>query len=70
VAGENALLAYFAAPLLLSAFALTASLLGRANFYEQLAQPVWLGLLRSALFAWLVVFLCGLTRRAGIRLQL
>jgi heparan-alpha-glucosaminide N-acetyltransferase len=70
VAGENALLAYFAAPFLLSAFALTAGLLGRANGYDELAQPVWLGLLRSALFAWLVVFLCGLTRRVGIRLQL
>jgi predicted acyltransferase len=70
MAGENALLAYFAAPFLLSAFALTAALLGRANLYEQLAQPVWLGLLRSAFFAGLVVFLCGLTRRVGIRLQL
>jgi predicted acyltransferase len=70
VAGENALLAYFAAPFLLSAFALTAGLLGHANAYDELAQPVWLGLLRSALFAWLVVFLCGLTRRVGIRLQL
>jgi hypothetical protein len=70
VAGENALLAYFAAPFLLSAFALTAAVLGGANVYERLAQPLWLGLLRSALFAWLVVFLCGLTRRVGIRLQL
>jgi predicted acyltransferase len=70
VAGENALLAYFAAPLLLSAFALTAALLGTANLYEKVATPVWLGLLRSAAFAWLVVALCGLARRAGTRLQL
>lgn len=70
VAGENALLAYFAAPFLLSAFVLAAALLGSANFYEEIASPVWLGLLRSAAFAALVVALCGLARRAGIRLQL
>jgi heparan-alpha-glucosaminide N-acetyltransferase len=70
MAGENALVAYFAAPFLLSAFAWTATLLGSVNLYERLAQPAGLGLLRSALFAWLVVFLCGLTRRFGIRLQL
>ena len=53
-----------------SAFVVAAALLGSANFYEEITSPVWLGLLRSAAFAGLVVALCGLARRAGIRLQL
>jgi len=70
MAGENALVAYLLAPFLLSAFALSGSLLGGVNFYETLSQPVWLGILRSALFAYLVVRLCGALRSLGVRMQL
>jgi len=70
MAGENALVAYLLAPFLLSAFALSGSLFGAANFYEMLSQPVGLGMLRSALFAYLVVRLCGALRSLGVRMQL
>lgn len=70
VAGENALVAYFLAPFLLALFSMSAGLFGGTSPYELLSQPVWLGIVRSALFAWLVVRLCGLLRSRGVRLQL
>lgn len=70
IAGENPLVAYFMAPFLLSLFALTAPLLGGTNPYEALGASTWIGLVRSALFAWIVVRLCGWFRFHGIRLQL
>jgi heparan-alpha-glucosaminide N-acetyltransferase len=70
LAGENALLAYLMAPFLLSLFALGAALLGTRNFYEVLAENTAVGLIRSAVFAWIVVRLCGLLRTAGLRVQL
>ena len=69
MAGENALVAYLMAPFFLSAFAASAPLLG-ANVYESLASPTAVGLVRSAVFAWLVVLFCGLLRRRGLRMQL
>jgi len=70
IAGENPLVAYFMAPFLLSLFALTAPLFGGTNPYEALGASTWIGLVRSALFAWIVVRLCGWFRSHGIRLQL
>jgi predicted acyltransferase len=70
VAGENPLLAYLLAPLLLSVFALVAPLLGGVNPYEELGRSTAIGLARSALFAWLVVWLTGVLRNRGWRFQL
>jgi predicted acyltransferase len=70
IAGENPLIAYLMAPFLLSLFALSAPLLGGTNFYEALGQTTGVGLVRSAVFAWLVVRLSGLLRSRGVRIQL
>jgi heparan-alpha-glucosaminide N-acetyltransferase len=70
IAGENPLLAYLLAPLLLSLFELAAPLFGGVNPYEAISQPVPLGLVRSAVFAWVVVRLTGWLRGRGLRFQL
>lgn len=70
LAGENPLLAYLLAPFLLSLFELAAPLFGGANPYEAISQPVPLGLVRSAVFAWVVVRLTGWLRSRGLRFQL
>ena len=70
IAGENPLLAYLMAPLLLSLFALAAPLFGGADPYLALASPTGVGLIRSAVFAWLVVRLSGFMRSKGLRFQL
>jgi heparan-alpha-glucosaminide N-acetyltransferase len=69
IAGENPLLAYLLAPLLLSLFELAAGAIGQ-NPYAALAQPTALGLVRAAVFAWLVVRLAGWLRARGLRFQL
>jgi hypothetical protein len=70
IAGENPLIAYLMAPFLLSLFTLSAPLLGGTNFYEALGQTTAVGLVRSAVFAWLVVRLSGWMRSRGVRIQL
>jgi predicted acyltransferase len=70
MAGENALVAYLLAPLLLSLFAMSASLSGGVNLYGALGATTFVGLVRSAVFAYLVVRLCGYLRARGLRLQL
>lgn len=70
VAGENPLLAFLLAPLLYSLFALSAPLLGGADLYLALGAPTAVGLLRAALFAWLVVRLSGWLSSKGVRFQL
>lgn len=70
VAGENPLLAYLMAPFLLSLFALAAPLWDGRNLYEALGQPTGVGLVRSAVFAWLAVRLSGWLRTRGVRFQL
>jgi predicted acyltransferase len=70
IAGENPLVAYLLAPFLLSLFALTAPLLGGTNLYEALGATTAIGLVRSAVFAWLVVRLTGFPRSKGVRIQL
>jgi predicted acyltransferase len=70
IAGENALLCYLMAPFLLSLFALSAPLFGGTNFYERLGQSTAIGFVRSSVFAWIVVRLCGRLRDAGVQLQL
>jgi hypothetical protein len=70
MAGENALVAYLLAPFLLSLFALAAPLFGGVNVYAALGGTTLVGLVRSAVFAFLVVLLCGALRERGLRLQL
>jgi predicted acyltransferase len=70
IAGENPLIAYLMAPFLLSLFALSAPLLGGTDVYEALGQTTGVGLVRSAIFAWLVVRLSGWMRSRGVRIQL
>jgi heparan-alpha-glucosaminide N-acetyltransferase len=70
IAGENPLVAYLMAPFLVSVFALTAPLFGGTNFYEALGATTGVGLVRSAVFAWLVVRLSGWMRSKGVRIQL
>lgn len=70
IAGESALVAYLLAPFCVSLFEATAPLFGGMNLYEALAEDTAVGLIRSAAFAWLVVRLCGLLRKSGLRMQL
>jgi heparan-alpha-glucosaminide N-acetyltransferase len=70
MAGENALVAYLLAPLLLSSFEISASLFGGINPYGALGGNTLVGLVRSAVFAYLGVRLCGYLRSRGLRLQL
>lgn len=58
------------APFLLSLFALSAPLFGGMNFYEKLGENTWVGFVRSTVFAWIVVRLCGLLRDAGVLMQI
>ena len=70
IAGENPLVAYLMAPFLLSLFALLTPLLGGTNTYEALGETTGIGLVRSAVFAWVVVRLSGWMRSRGVRVQL
>ena len=70
IAGENALLCYLMAPLLLSLFAVSAPLVGGSNFYERLGESTVIGFIRSTVFAWIVVRLCGLLRDAGVVMKI
>ncbi len=70
IAGANPLLAYLLAPLLLSLFAWSAPLFGGTDPYQALGATTGIGMLRSALFAWLVVSLCGWLRSRGVCFQL
>ena len=70
IAGENALLCYLMAPFLLSLFALSAPLFGGTNLYYKLGENTAIGFVRSAVFAWIVVRLCGLLRRAGVMMKI
>lgn len=69
-AGQTALLAYVLAPLLLSVFAMSAALTSGVNVYGALGDHLAIGTIRSALFAWLVVWLCGRMRAIGIEPRL
>jgi predicted acyltransferase len=70
MAGENALVAYLLAPFLLALFGSSASLFGGTNPYHALAGNTAVGLIRSAVFAWVVVRLCGWLRGRGFRMAL
>jgi predicted acyltransferase len=70
IAGENALVCYLMAPFLLALFALSAPLLGGVNFYARLGENTVVGFVRSTVFAWVVVRLCGLLRDAGVRMRI
>ena len=70
IAGENPLIAYLMAPFLGSVLALTVPLFGGTNLYDALGQTTWIGLVRSAVFAWIVVRLSGWMRSLGVRVQL
>ncbi len=70
ITGENPLIAYLLAPALLALFALATPLFGGTNPYESLGATTGVGLLRSAVFAWVVARLTGLLRGGGLRIQL
>jgi heparan-alpha-glucosaminide N-acetyltransferase len=70
IAGENPLVAYLMAPFLLSLFEISAPLFGGTNVYGALGGATGIGLVRSAVFAWLVVRLSGWMRSRGVRIQL
>jgi len=70
IAGENPLLAYLIAPMVLSLLALSAPWCGGTSPYDELAESATLGIVRSLVFAWLVVRLCGFLRARGLRVQL
>jgi hypothetical protein len=70
IAGENALLAYLLAPFLASLFALSAPLFGGTDVYAALGRTTGIGLVRSAVFAWVVVRLSGFLRSRGVNVQL
>jgi len=70
VAGENALVCYLMAPFLLSLFDLGATLVAGTNLYEKLGESAGIGFVRSAVFAWVVVRLCGWLRNRGLRMQI
>ncbi len=70
IAGGNALLCYLLAPFLLSLFALIASLFGGTNLYHRLGESTAIGVVRSAVFAWIVVRLGGLLRDVGIGMKI
>ena len=63
-------MAYLLAPAVAVLLTLAAPLLGGHDLYAEFDQVTWQGLLRSAVFAWLVVRLSGLLRRLGLRVQL
>jgi heparan-alpha-glucosaminide N-acetyltransferase len=71
IAGENPLVAYLMAPFLTSLFALAATLVGGMDIYAALGRAgTGVGLVRSAVFAWVVVRLSGLLRSRGVVIQL
>jgi hypothetical protein len=70
IAGENALLIYLLAPFLLSVFELIAWGTGFNPYYEGLGGSLAAGIVRSVVFAWVVVRLSGWMRGRGLRLQL
>ena len=70
VAGQNALVAYLLAPLLLSVFALSAAAFEGVNPYAALGAPTGIGTIRSVLFVWGVVRLSGWLRGRGLALRL
>ncbi len=71
IAGENPLLAYLLAPFLLSLVEIAGDLVGGQNLYDAARQyGTSLGLLASAVFAWVVVRLTGWLRELGLRFQL
>jgi hypothetical protein len=69
-AGENALVAFLLAPMVLSLFELGAALLRTPSPTEAFGRPLWLGLLWCGVFAWGIVLASGGLRRRGLRLQL
>jgi heparan-alpha-glucosaminide N-acetyltransferase len=69
MAGENALMIYLLAPLLLSVFELLEWVAGR-NPYDAIRSPLALGVVTSVVFAWVVVRLSGWMRARGLRLHL
>jgi hypothetical protein len=56
--------------MLSSLFALSSILTGGVNLYGALGDHLLVGTIRSALFAWLVVWICGRLRAAGIQARL
>ncbi len=69
-AGQNPLLAYLLAPVLYAVFVLASDALGVPRFYDALGGSFAVGFWRSVGFAFLVTWLAGGLRRAGVQLKL
>jgi heparan-alpha-glucosaminide N-acetyltransferase len=69
-AGQNPLTAYLLAPVFDYVFEIVSEATGVPNFYAELGARFSTGLVRSVLFAFLVVWLTGRLRRAGVQLAL
>jgi heparan-alpha-glucosaminide N-acetyltransferase len=70
IAGQAALLAYLLAPMLSSIFEISSALTGGVNVYGALGDHLITGTIRSALFALLVVWICGRMRTSGFEPKL
>lgn len=68
--GQNALLAFIAAPIAYSAFAFSSLTLGTPNFFELLGGSFKIGFLRSVTFALVIILLAAALRRRKVVLRL
>lgn len=69
-AGSNALFAYILAPIIMYILELIALIFGGYNFYYELGGSFAVGFWRSLISAFLITWLAGGLRRAGIWLRL
>jgi len=69
-AGQNALVAYILAPILYAVFELLALALHQPNYFDELGHSFAMGFWRSIVFAFVVTWLAGQLRRAGVLLRL
>ncbi len=69
-AGKNPLFAYILAPIILVIISLITHLLHIPNFYNALGKTFTVGLFRSLIMAFALVWLTGFLHRVGIRMKL
>jgi len=69
-AGANALFAFILAPIFYAVFALLAQVFGGFDFFAELGNNFAVGFLRAFVFAFVLTWLTGILRRAGVWLKL
>lgn len=69
-AGRNPLFAYVLASIVLLIFSLITDVFNISNFYNNLGQSFSIGLIRSIMMSFALVWLTGFLRRIGINLRL